>query len=63
MNGQGACSLLLQLRPHRDDGVRARRRGAADATADVKRVAGDGLKSITKAAHFKLDQAAPTATA
>jgi len=42
MNGQGACSLLLQLRPHRDDGVRARRRGAADATADVKRVAGDG---------------------
>ena len=42
MNGQGACSLLLQLRPHRADSVRARRRGAADATVDVKRVAGDG---------------------
>ena len=43
MNGQGACSLLLQLRPHRDDGVRARRRGAAGATVDVTPVAGVDL--------------------
>ena len=42
MNGQGACSLLLQLRPRRGDGVRARRRDAAGATVDVKPVAGDG---------------------
>ena len=42
MNGQGACSLLLQLRPHRDDSVRARRGDAAGATVDVKPVAGDG---------------------
>ena len=42
MDGPCACSLLLQLRPHRDDGVRARRRGAVGATVDVKPVDGDG---------------------
>jgi hypothetical protein len=42
MNGQGACSSLLELRPHRDDGVRARRRDAVGATVDVKPVDGDG---------------------
>jgi hypothetical protein len=56
MNGQGACSLLLQLGPHRDDAYAlAEGERAAGATVDVKRVPETVPESIAKAAHFKLD--------
>jgi hypothetical protein len=41
MNGQGACSLLLQLRPHRDDGVGSRASARERRTRSLRRPRGN----------------------